>query len=628
MKKILLVALSIGIGLSGFAQYKAVKKNSNVVRTQVYGNYDLPIPGEKQNTYYGSTKSILDDPQVQMTNYDLSTNGAMGQARFYVWPDGTMAATSTMSHDQGGTWPGRGTGYNYSANGTTWGSLPSNRIESLRTGWPSIAPWGANGECVISHQSGTTPMVFLTRATKGTGTWTQTTVPNPSGETGMLWPRMITTGANHMTVHVIALTPPTGNGGAVWNGMDGALLYIRSTDGGATWGEWQQLNGMTTVDYKSFSGDDYGWANPVGETIAFFVSAAFMDSFIMKSTDGGSTWTKTVVYASDYNLVGVEGTCDLRFYTSDNTSAIALDKNGMAHVSFGLMADSISGSTSYNYWPYTQGLVYWNETMDAITPEMAHPDTLYNHGQLVGWVLDTMVFYTADALAGYRACGLTAMPTMSIDDDNNLFLVWSAPTTLMDPNNYMFRHLFTRVAEILPDGSAIWNDNIYDLNENFTYMFSECVWPSCATNSSADKFYLSFNQDDIAGSYVIFAQAPGYLGQSSITDNYLTIMAVDKPSIGVGVKNQTAPTTSFTVTPNYPNPFQGTTNIAVKNEKAGHLTLDVTNLAGQTVQSLDKGQISAGTHQIILDCTTLPAGIYFYTCKLNNESITNKMVVR
>ncbi|MEI6900526.1 MAG: sialidase family protein, partial [Bacteroidota bacterium] len=304
MKRILLFVFAIMMGVAVFAQYKPIQKHRNVMATQSTFAIDNSIPGDKPANIYVSNKSILVDAQVMMTNYDLMTNGSMGQSRLYYFPDGSMSSTATWSQDPGGTWPGRGTGYNYSANGTTWGTNPTARVEGLRTGWPSICPCGPSGECIVSHQSATAPLVFNKRATKGTGTWTQTTLPVPgSGQTGMLWPRMISTGATHNVLHVIALTPPTGNGGTVYNGQDGALLYIKSTDGGATWGAWQSIAGMGSADYLAISGDDYCWANPRGDTICFVVSNAFMDTFIQKSTDSGATWTKTVVYASPYNLV-------------------------------------------------------------------------------------------------------------------------------------------------------------------------------------------------------------------------------------------------------------------------------------------------------------------------------------
>jgi hypothetical protein len=46
---------------------------------------------------------------------------------------------------------------------------------------------------------------------------------------------MATGGVDNSVIHMIPLTRPTGNGGNIYEGMDGAVLYCRSSDGGATW---------------------------------------------------------------------------------------------------------------------------------------------------------------------------------------------------------------------------------------------------------------------------------------------------------------------------------------------------------------------------------------------------------
>ncbi len=74
------------------------------------------------------------------------------QNRIYCFEDGTIGATYTFGID----WPGfsgdRGTGYNY-FDGNEWNEWPAERIESDRSGWPSYAPLGENGELIVSHMS-------------------------------------------------------------------------------------------------------------------------------------------------------------------------------------------------------------------------------------------------------------------------------------------------------------------------------------------------------------------------------------------------------------------------------------------------------------------------------------------
>ena len=58
----------------------------------------------------------------------------------------------------------------------------------------------------------------------------------------------------------------------------------------------------TSADYTFFEGDSYAFAEPEGNTIAFTAGGDVIDLFLMKSIDNGTTWTKTVIWQSLYNL--------------------------------------------------------------------------------------------------------------------------------------------------------------------------------------------------------------------------------------------------------------------------------------------------------------------------------------
>ncbi len=77
----------------------------------------------------------------------------------------------------------------------------------------------------------------------------------------------------------------------------------------------------------------------------------------MKSVDNGTTWAKTVIWPCPYNE-WLGGYSTGIFYAPDGSSAIALDKNGMAHVTFGLMR--ASGDEGEGLDPLPTALL-WNE---------------------------------------------------------------------------------------------------------------------------------------------------------------------------------------------------------------------------------------------------------------------------
>ncbi|MEI7663195.1 MAG: hypothetical protein WCK34_13390, partial [Bacteroidota bacterium] len=159
-------------------------------------------------------KSVCTEAVTGTTEYDMQTNKSC-QNRLYRYSDGTIGATWMLS--QNSSFADRGTGYNY-YNGTTWGPQPTSRIENVKTGWPSYAPYNGGGEVVVSHKGGTAALTILKRSTRGSGAWSQGDIPSPSGSPGMTWPRMVTNGPNHNNIHVIALTTPVANGGVTYLG--------------------------------------------------------------------------------------------------------------------------------------------------------------------------------------------------------------------------------------------------------------------------------------------------------------------------------------------------------------------------------------------------------------------------
>ena len=637
MRRFLQICLLVTTGLLGspffcLSQIHPYIPPINHHGAWIRGDYPCDHPGTGGQQEYSGTKerSFLSDPSTMMSRYDMQTYRSIGEQRLYYWPaDNTMAAVSMWSQESTGQWQGRGTGYNY-FDGNQWQSPPSDRLETVKTGWPSLQPYGANGECVLSHQSPADNLQFITRENKGSGNWNVSNVPNPTGEPGMLWPRMITAGAGHMTIHIIALTPYVSNGGNLYNGMDGALLYIRSTDGGVTWEDWQQLPGMTSSEYLNYTHDTYGWAQSRGGTICFVVSDNLMDTFIMKSIDNGTTWTKKIAYHSPYNLVGFGGNSPAFFYCPDGTSSVALDVNGIAHVTFALECDSLVSNYHLFHQVWTNGIVYWNEMMPTLRQDL-NPDSLFATGLLIGWVKDTMVFHqTGGAIPGGYWCSINSTPTMAIDDNNSIFVGWMSPIAVMDlTTGYLLSHVFERTGTIYPGNYIYWHDSINDLTGSADYAHKECAFPTFSPVTSADKFYAMIQVDDYAGSYVIGSStgASCYDGQYNISDNKMVVLSIPKSDVGVGISKKSSGVSSLTVSDNFPNPCHLNTTILTQLNKPGNLTIVVTNILGQSVYFDDQGFLSPGNKSFRIDTGHLRPGIYFYTLTLNNEKVTKNMVV-
>jgi hypothetical protein len=608
-----IILLSLSLQGQRISQIPPEKASLKVPARTVYpGGGELPF--SKEPNAIVSSKSTLDDPVLMTGTYDLMTNGSV-QNRFYVYPDGKMGGVESFSTDLTGSFADRGTGYNY-YNGTAWGAKPTSRLESVRTGWPSYAPWNGDGEIVVSHHFALFPLIKMTRPVKGTGTWTQSEIPNPAGSAGMDWPRMVTNGPTHNYVHVIALTTPTANSGVAYQGLDGALLYNRSLDGGANWEGWRLLDGMTSTDYLGFTADSYSIAEPRGDTLCFVVASNWYDGFIMKSIDNGATWTKTKFWTHPFpNWAGPDTTGV--FYCPDASNAVAVDKNGKAHVAFGLQRASGDAAGSKYYYPWTDGLIYWNEDMPEL-PQDLNPDTLFSHGNYIGWCPDTMVFYANTTELAYYYLSMSSMPSIRTINDK-VVVVWSGVTNFRDPSNLMFRHIFFRYSYDLNNS---WCSEFGDMTADFIYNFSECVYPYSASIKEGPflQAQVEFMADPEAGVYI--NGTSGAQGQSSITNNDIVFMDA---YLFVGIDEKQRP--ELRVSQFSPNPASVNTIATVQLIKPENTRLEMFSITGVRIISIDKGSLPAGTTPVTLDVSALSPGLYFCRLTAGQQTEVRKIVV-
>jgi len=81
----------------------------------------------------------------------------------------------------------------------------------------------------------------------------------------------------------------------------------------------------------------------------------------------------------------------------------------------------------------------------------------------------------------------------------------------------------------------------------------------------------------------------------------------------------------FSLAPNYPNPFNPSTNLRFTLAKSEYVELTVYNQLGMPVQKLLQTQYNAGSHTITFDATNLPSGLYFYQLKTRSGTLTRSM---
>jgi hypothetical protein len=89
----------------------------------------------------------------------------------------------------------------------------------------------------------------------------------------------------------------------------------------------------------------------------------------------------------------------------------------------------------------------------------------------------------------------------------------------------------------------------------------------------------------------------------------------------------TPPPAGVVLAPNYPNPFQNTTEITFDLPAATDVRLTVYDLLGREVATLVDGSRSAGRHTVQMDARGWASGLYIYVLDTGTERQTRQMVL-
>ena len=581
------------------------------------------------NTAALKSTNTINDIQIGTTTYDLQSNASVDN-RLIRHDDGTISATWTMSSQYSSSYTDRGTGYNYH-DGSSWNPDPTVRLEDSRGGWPSILTTGSGKEIAITHNTDNGYLLMTHRPAKGSGPWTQQIISSMDSSgfyTDIIWNRAVIGGSNNESIHMVGVIAPTGLGGTIWNGLDGALVYYRSQDGGATWDiKDLQLPTLDTSKYIGFDGDGYAIAAQ-GETVVIAFFGGWDDSVLLKSTDNGNTWNSTVFldfpvdkYVTDSGLdLDGDGIFDT-LYTTDGAGTVLLDNNGMAHVFFGNMrvldADLTDGNSSF--YPSTTGIVYWNENMgadDYANNPIVDPSVWYsNLSQIIASAQDL----DGDSLLNYidyplYYMSVDCMPSAGIDNQGNIFVSYSSLMENIATATQNYRHVH---AVKSTDGGTTWSSPKDITPWDIWGGAQECVFARMDRNVD-DKIRLIYQKD--------FEPGLAVRGDEDVIDiNYIQYLEVDTFELSntpSSIVNNDMDI-KFSI---YPNPANNilTLDFTLKNNDKSMLSM--TNIVGEKIKEFQINTVS-GLNNIHLNLEGINNGVYFINFINNSSKSTKKLVI-
>ena len=89
---------------------------------------------------------------------------------------------------------------------------------------------------------------------------------------------------------------------------------------------------------------------------------------------------------------------------------------------------------------------------------------------------------------------------------------------------------------------------------------------------------------------------------------------------------------SFILSQNYPNPFNPTTTISYSLEKDSEVSVNIYDISGKLISTLQNEYQTKGLHSIAWNGTDqhglrVSAGIYFYQLRYEEQNITRKMLL-
>ena len=670
MKKVLLLSLSLLLGLGAFAQrqvtskvmkndvkevtvnYKAARQMAAAGKEAAAAMSSYNFAPQASHSVVTNRNMALDECETMFTYYDLQSNHYVAN-RMFQTPSNGVAVTATWSHQNNLSATDRGTGYNFYSAGDDWDDSwldqPEARVESFKTGWPTIAQWGETGEILINHGNGA--LQCFTREVAGEGEW-QTHPALPlypedypyagNSDAYPTWARVVTTGDNHNVAIVTAAIQTSTTDGYVTTDV-----FFRSEDA-ENWTVSYGPLGDLGLGYETgyFSADDQCMAAN-GHNVAIVYSGSMENSvWMFKSTDDGLTWTATRVWEDPYEGISLD---DENLAYEDTlfrpmSSAVAIDNNGVVHVALNTFEmahweDTEAGYYSYFYGRGVDGILYWNDTQEAPIqspdgnphhaarlwwPDEENPGYVVRVADSTRWIGYAPMYegYDFDNDKVYREeyhysfYGLSGHPAIACDPQGNVACAFSTPTTYRESNNFYLRTILVSYRNV---DEGYWHQLEDDLMEDDMHLYDEALF-TCAVTSTNNvgEYWFSYQADDTPGIYWRQSSATSP-NQTNGSVNYIFATRVLADPEFTNVPQTEAKNVINGV---YPNP--ATDYVVVNSAMEADATITFVNLVGQTVGQFNK-HLNVGENSISID---LKSGIYFCTVNVNGFNKTIKVVVK
>jgi hypothetical protein len=640
MKKTLLLSTIIGFAFVAPAQNqmlsrknpKRVEDSKNVVvekiqKTQILGLKNIVATDVLNQTYVGKAghQGFLQREETHIVSYTFGMDviSAVGILDPETYPNVDELGNVGMwySANKGETWNGpvilndsTTQGFNYYISGSLFNPEGNTNIENMYgvyqgTFFPYSGSWNylAFGSSTLDGSHLTN---YLFEEEEGYfGYWNIFGLNQYGNEMRALKLKLSGPWANFTKMEFEFITGGFNGEGFDWdfqNPID-ANLYV-DTNGVIAWiGMYDGMDIGTEIAWSDDGMTGYVWAVGVSNE-----NATGYQPVIFRTEDGGENWEYVDL---DFFTPEMQNILEPYLYESSAGYLIphVFESAGVVDFYGNLQMMVAMGSTSADVITYP----------DSIGYRWVYPGDLFNIVVNENGILD---FFWVDSLKTENVlsdtpgnyCGTAGwnhrISAAISEDEKYIFFTWLDTRDIGETYN------------LSPDLFG-WGKNVY----------SEMTQPICLSEESELEgfFYFNYGADKAYfGSdltwhipYLHGVTPVEFVINNSATHDPVTLSCVSGVNIFLweGIEGF-APVNRIIVSQNTPNPFTNITSIDVSTKTAAAVTVEVGNIMGQTMYTVDAGIIN-GTQKIELSAENLEAGVYFYTVHVGNERITNKMIV-
>ena len=625
----------------------AVEPSANVVATPATQHVRTPkVVALPQETPAGALAGT--------TWYDFQTNASMANRLTYfedgpdkyiqmVWMVSKDSARDPATRIPGFVPPHRGSHYTFfdfnDPDDPIIGIEDWNKIENVRTGWPSLIQFSDGSAGTPSHP----PIRFYRNAGAGDDQFfefAQVTTPADSA----LWPRAAVDGQDN--IHMIYNRQIAGSGSQ--------LVYRRSTDGGSTWepeifftGPTGLLPQGTTGELPNGAGGDTYAIAARGEHVAVIYSDSPLRTLVRRSTDYGATWDDPNIASLrllldrnemmiDSAQADVDGVPSWRVWSDSAVApsahhAIAIDNDGRIHTATGQYISYLIQTYPVNNPEARVGTIY-----------SVNDDSFYQNLGMYYWREgDTLIYNVAPAGGGEwdgqgtivsrRAySGASRYPSLGVDADNNIYLTYTSvlngdamemqidttggpatdPDTLITVDG-LFGHIWaTHHPAARPD---VWSTPV-----DITPAGCNSLFASLCDDVVNGRMYIGYSVSDEPGDRVTNVEL-----DASPASIYAMAFPISQLGPVASVDEDVALEADVAV---YPNPARDIAQVHISSVTTGPITVSVHTLQGELITSMESPAASQ-EWTVGIPTANLATGMYLVVIEQNGATTSRTLNV-